>query len=80
VVGRAIDFDRLAREFLMVDLSAVAHFFMLASAAPLVIRVVLYCTRDRWLPASGRLVSLVLRAKLTVLGGSFEASQIVSSG
>jgi hypothetical protein len=75
-----MDFDRLAREFLMLDLSAVAHFFMLASAVPLVISMVLYCTRDRWLPALGRLVSVVLRAKLTVLGGSFEASQIVSSG
>jgi hypothetical protein len=52
-----MDFDRLAREFLLVDLSAIAHFFMLASAAPLVISLALYCTRDHWVPSLGRLVS-----------------------
>ena len=56
--GHWMDFDRLAREFLLVDLSAIAHFFMLASAAPLVISLALYCTRDRWVPSLGRLVSL----------------------
>jgi len=55
--GHWMDFDRLAREFLLVDLSAVAYFFMLASAAPLVISLALYCTRDRWVPTFGRLVS-----------------------
>ncbi len=56
--GHWMDFDRLAREFLLVDLSAIAHFFMLASAAPLVISLALYCTRDRWVPSLGRLVSI----------------------
>jgi hypothetical protein len=56
--GHWMDFDRLAREFLLVDLSAIAYFFMLASAAPLVISLALYCTRDRWVPTLGRLVSL----------------------
>ena len=56
--GHWMDFDRLAREFLLVDLSAIAHFFMLASAAPLVISLALYCTRDRWVPSLGRLLSL----------------------
>jgi hypothetical protein len=56
--GHWMDFDRLAREFLLVDLSAIAHFFMLASAAPLIISVALYCTRDRWVAGLGRLVSL----------------------
>jgi hypothetical protein len=55
--GHWMDFDRLAREFLLVDLSAIAYFFMLASAAPLAISLALYCTRDRWVPALGRLVS-----------------------
>jgi hypothetical protein len=55
--GHWMDFDRLAREFLLVDLSTIAYFFMLASAAPLVISLALYCTRDRWVPALGRLVS-----------------------
>jgi hypothetical protein len=56
--GHWMDFDRLAREFLLVDLSAIAHFFMLASAAPLVVSLALYCTRDRWVPSLGRLLSL----------------------
>ncbi len=56
--GHWMDFDRLAREFLLVDLSAIAHFFMLASAAPLVISLALYCTRDRWVPSLGRLISI----------------------
>jgi hypothetical protein len=56
--GHWMGFDRLAREFLLVDLSAIAHFFMLASAAPLVISLALYCTRDRWVPSLGRLVSI----------------------
>lgn len=56
--GHWMDFDRLAREFLLVDLSAIAQFFMLASAAPLVISLALYCTRDRWVPSLGRLLSL----------------------
>jgi hypothetical protein len=55
--GHWMDFDRLAREFLLVDLSTIAYFFMLASAAPFVISLALYCTRDRWVPALGRLVS-----------------------
>jgi hypothetical protein len=55
--GHWMDFDRLAREFLLVDLSTIAYFFMLASAAPLVISLALYCTRDRWVPTLGRLVS-----------------------
>jgi len=56
--GHWMDFDRLAREFLLVDLSAIAHFFMFASAAPLVVSLALYCTRDRWVPSLGRLLSL----------------------
>ena len=56
--GHWMDFDRLAREFLLVDLSAIAYVFMLASAAPLVISLALYCTRDHWVPALGRLVSI----------------------
>ena len=55
--GHWMDFDRLAREFLLVDLSSIAHFFMLASAAPFVISLALYCTRERWVPFLGRLVS-----------------------
>jgi hypothetical protein len=45
-------------EALAVDLSTIAHFFMLASAAPLIISLALYCTRERWVPPLGRLVSL----------------------
>ncbi len=56
--GHWMDFDRLAREFLAVDLSAVAHGFMLASAAPLAISLALYLTRERWLPALARLIAL----------------------
>jgi len=56
--GHWMDFDRLAREFLLVDLSAIAQFFMLASAAPLVISLALYCTRDHWVPSLGRMLSL----------------------
>jgi len=56
--GHWMDFDRLAREFFLVDLSAIAYFFMLASTAPLAISLALYCTRDRWVPTLGRLVSL----------------------
>jgi hypothetical protein len=56
--GHRMDFDRLAREFLLVDLSAIAHFFMLASAAPLAISLALYYTRDHWVPSLRRLVSI----------------------
>ena len=55
--GHWMDFDRLAREFLLVDLSEIAHTFMLASAAPLILTLALYSMRDRWAPALGRLVS-----------------------
>jgi hypothetical protein len=55
--GHWMDFDRLAREFLLVDLSAIAHVFMLASAAPLIISLALYCTRDRWVPSLGQFLS-----------------------
>jgi len=55
--GHWMDFDRLAREFLRIDLSTIAYFFMLASVAPLVISLALYCTRHRWVPALGRLLS-----------------------
>lgn len=56
--GHWMDFDRLAREFLLIDLSAIAHTFMLASAAPLIFTLALYAMRDRWAPALGRLVSV----------------------
>ncbi len=56
--GHWMDFDRLAREFLLVDLSAIAHTFMLASAAPFIATLALYSMRDRWAPALGRLVSV----------------------
>ncbi len=53
-----MDFDRLAREFLLVDLSAIAHAFMVASAAPLIFTLALYSMREHWAPALGRLVSV----------------------
>jgi hypothetical protein len=53
--GHWMDFDRLAREFLQVDLSVVAHSFMLASTVPLIFSVTLYYTRELWCPALGRL-------------------------
>lgn len=52
--GHWMDFDRLAREFLEVDLGVVAHSFMVASAAPLIFSVALYCTRDLWWPLLAR--------------------------
>ena len=53
-----MDFDRLAREFLEVDLSVVAHSFMLASAVPLIFSVTLYCTREAWWPLLARRIAL----------------------
>jgi len=52
--GHWMDFDRLAREFLEVDLSVVAHSFMVASAVPLIFSVTIYCTRDVWWSALSR--------------------------
>jgi hypothetical protein len=57
-----MDLDRLAREFLQSDLSAIAHFSMLASVASLAISRALYCTRDRRVPSLGWLVSLHLES------------------
>ena len=56
--GHWMDFDRLAREFLEVDLSVVAHAFMVASAVPLIFSVTLYCTRDLWWPLLARRIAL----------------------
>lgn len=56
--GHWMDFDRLAREFLEVDLSVVAHSFMVASAVPLIFSVALYCTRQVWWPLLARRIAL----------------------
>jgi hypothetical protein len=44
-------------------------FFMLASAAPFVISLALYCTRDRWVTSLGRLLSLSPEASSSDLNG-----------
>ena len=69
--GHWMDFDRLAAEFLAVDLSAVADVFMLASVVSAAISIALYGMRDRWVPAPGRLVALEPKAR-----GSIRAQKL----